>query len=66
MELNECYAATTSDIPLEANECYSTAATDGTTTIPVRYNECYGVAPPTDAAHLNNVPETDKYDYVVP
>ena len=41
MELNECYAATTSDIPLEANECYGTAAPDGTPTIPVRSNECY-------------------------
>ena len=66
MELNESYVATASDIPLEANECYRTAATDGTTTIPVRFNECYGAVPALDAAQLDNVPETDKYDYVVP
>ena len=64
MQLNECYAATTSNIPMEANKCYGTAATDGTTTIPVRYNECYGVAPATDVAQSDNKPETDKYDYV--
>ena len=65
MEQNKCYAATTSDIHLEANECYGTAATDGTTTIPVRSNECYNVAPATDAAQLDNVPEADEYDYVL-
>ena len=60
MELNES-AATTSDIPLEANECYSIGGTDGTTTIPVRSNECYNVAPATDAAQLDNALEMEEY-----
>ena len=65
MKQNECYASTTSDIPLEANKRYGVAATDGTTTIQDRSSKRYGVAPATDAAQLDNAPETDEYDYVL-
>ena len=44
LRVKKCISSPASGIPLKANECCNTAATDGTTTIPVTSNECYVTA----------------------